>query len=596
MILESSIKRFSGISSDSKPDTDVPSGSEFFELDTGNTFKFHDSSWYPFGISINDGNGFNIGINSPLPTNGDSVYYKDIDLDRCNITGWTGTVLDLFTGVHSGIENTGSSNPKTIIIHFERTIEFGSVTIGSADGGNFSNVKVTVRNPGIIETIVVDESSDSTNLTNKTYNFEDIHRVESLKIEFYTADIVEVTQIFIPKIKTVKIDPNNKSHPIHFIDTDHSGRAAQNSIFGDRIVGWKKTSMAFQFNYGFRTRDFTLTQTNGGTVTSSDSVIILSTSTNVGGVAAAETVDSLRYVPGNEAYAFFTAIFSTPKVNSYQRAGIFDSKNGFFIGYECTDFKITRRINQIDYPQTIDVSKVLPLEAFDPTKGNVYKISFGYLGFATINFEIMNPEGEWNSIGQIEFPNAYTETSIASTNLPMRGEVGNTGNNTDIVVKSGSITAGIIDGGDDDPSARSYTYSRGTATISAGDNMLVAFRNITTFAGRTNRVKAIAQLLTSATEGTKPVRWKIVFNPTFTNTPTWAAINSDSIIEYSTNATITFGTGEIGTEWNMAKADSFFEDVESLGGHMYPGQTAVVVVNSAGSNDTEFSIRWKELF
>lgn len=246
MILESSIKRFSGLSSDSKPTVGVPVGSEFFELDTGNTYKFYNSSWYPFGMSINDGNGFNVDINNPFPTNGDSVYYKDVDIDRCDITGWAGTTKDLFTGIHSGLSNSSSTNPKIIIIHFQRTIEFGSITLGSADGGYFSNVKVTVRNPGTVETIVVDESSDSTNLTNKTYDLDDIHRVESLKIEFYTANAVEITHIFVPKIKTVKIDPNNKNNPIHFINTDNSGRSASNSIFGDRIVGWKNHQ--FRFN------------------------------------------------------------------------------------------------------------------------------------------------------------------------------------------------------------------------------------------------------------------------------------------------------------------------------------------------------------
>lgn len=325
-------------------------------------------------------------------------------------------------------------------------------------------------------------------------------------------------------------------------------------------------------------------------------MIVLSSGTNVAGVAAAETVDTLRYMPGNEAYSFFTAIFSEPKANSFQRAGIYDSENGFFIGYDGLDFKITRRREAVDYSQTIDVSKVLPLEAFDPTKGNVYKISFGYLGFATINFEIMRPGGEWGLIGKIEYPNSNTVTSIASTNIPMRGEVGNSGNNTNIVLKSGSISAGIIDGGEEDPSVRAYTYSRGTVATAAGDTMLVAFRNTTTYAGILNRVKAAAQLITAATEGAKPVRWKIYFNPTFTNTPTWAAINSDSVMEYSTNATITFGTGELGVQWSMAKSDSFFEDVESLGGLIYPGQTAVIVLNSAGSSETEFSIRWRELF
>lgn len=596
MILESSIKRFSGLSTDSKPAVEIPSGSEFFELDTGKTFKFYSGSWYEFGNSLNDGNGFNVNINHPLPSDGDSVYYKDVDLSRCNITGWSGTVLDLFTGVHSGITNSSSDNPKTIIIHFSRTIEIGSITIGSADGGNFSNIKITVRNPGVIETVVVDESSDSANITNKTYNLNRTYKSESIKIEFHTADSVSITNIFVPKIKTVKVDSNNVDEPIHTIDTDQSGRIANNSIFGDRIVGWKKPSIAYQFNYGFRTRDFVLTQTNGGTVSSTNSAIVLSTGTNVGGVAAAETVEYLRYIPGHEAYCFFTAIFTSPVANSYQRTGIFDSGDGFFIGYEGIDFKITRRRSGTDYSQTIDVSKVLPLELFDPTRGNVYKISFGYLGFATINFEVLNPTGTWVLIGRIEYPNSAVETSISTTNLPLRGEVGNTGNNTNIVLKSGSFTAGIVDGGDEDPSSRPYTYNRGSVTIASGNNLLVLFRNVTTFASRTNRIKAIAQLISAATEGAKPVTWQIVFNPTVTNSPTWNAVNADSIMEYSTDATITFGIGEIGVAWSMAKSSSFFQNVEPLKGHIMPGNTAAIIVNSSISSDVEFSMRWKELF
>lgn len=42
--LETVIKRFNGLSSDDKP-TDVPEGSTFHAIDTGEKFIFHDDLW-----------------------------------------------------------------------------------------------------------------------------------------------------------------------------------------------------------------------------------------------------------------------------------------------------------------------------------------------------------------------------------------------------------------------------------------------------------------------------------------------------------------------------------------------------------------------
>lgn len=547
-------------------------------------------------VIIGGDGGEPVTVQNPFPVGGDSVYCQDVDAGRSSSVNWVGDICDIYSGLHTEIYNDTSDNPKTILTHFIRTTEFGAITIGNAEGGTFSNVRITAINPGLVLNIVVDETSDDTKHTFRAYDFGKIYSVDALKIEFLTADRVGVTVVSIPTARTVKVDTNNIETPIHVIDTDSSKRIAANTIFGDRVTGQKKASLAYQFNYGYRERDFNIQQINGATVAAADSLVVLSTGTHVAGKAIMESVGYLRYIPGNEAYVFFTAVFTTPKADSYQRAGLFDDDDGFFVGYEGTDFKITRRRNTVDTSLTIDVSKVLPLEAYDPTLGNVYKISFGYLGFATINFEMLSPDGSWVNIGSIDYPNTSTTTHIANTNLPVRGEIANTGNATDMTLSSGSISAGIVNGGDEDPSARPYTYERGPVDTDAGNNMLVAFRNVTTFNGRTNRIKAVAQLVTAATEGNKPVSWAIVFNPTITNTPVWVATDADSIMEVSTDAVITFGTGTPGVSWNMAKEDSFFEIVETLGGSIMPGDVAVIVVASTGSSATEFSMRWKELF
>jgi hypothetical protein len=43
--LIASIKRYLGLSGDSKPTADTPVGSTFYETDTGSTYIFDGSSW-----------------------------------------------------------------------------------------------------------------------------------------------------------------------------------------------------------------------------------------------------------------------------------------------------------------------------------------------------------------------------------------------------------------------------------------------------------------------------------------------------------------------------------------------------------------------
>ena len=68
------------------------------------------------------------------------------------------------------------------------------------------------------------------------------------------------------------------------------------------------------------------------------------------------------------------------------------------------------------------------------------------------------------------------------------------------------------------------------------------------------------ELISAATEVNKLPKWKIIRDATITNTPTWTDVNTtDSVLEYSTDATINIATGTELLDWNMSKIDSFFE-------------------------------------
>ena len=313
--------------------------------------------------------------------------------------------------------------------------------------------------------------------------------------------------------------------------------------------------------------------------------------------------DYVTYVPGHEAYAFFTSVFAPAAANNIQRVGLFDfdsgNGNGFFIGYEGTQFGVTRRRAGVDIFTPVDVASVFPEGSgvFDPTKGNVYKISYGYLGFATIHFEILLPHGGFIEMASINYPNTSTETHIANTNIPLRAEMTNTGNTTDLEMKIGSVTAGIVDGGGADPMARIFTFGIPTTTLVAGaQTQLIHFRNKPSYFGISNKISTQLLLISAATDGNKPVKWGIQKNPTITTPGDWNDVGADSVMEYSINAVTDLNTGIIALPWNMAKVDSFFEDVEKFLVKLRPNEWATIYAECPTANDIDLSIRWKELF
>lgn len=379
---------------------------------------------------------------------------------------------------------------------------------------------------------------------------------------------------------------------------DYSGNTASTSIFGDSLIGVRKTSIASQFQYGIPTNAATSVLENGGTIGIEESMLKLQTGTDTAGKASISNKKSIRYIPGHEAFIYFTAVFSSPQENSYQRAGVFDDQNGFFIGFEGTQFTVTTRRLGIDTHINIDEAKIFSDGTFNPSLGNVYKISFGYLGFANITFHILTPTGGWKVIYSVNYPNSATNTHITNTNLPPTVEIANTGNNTNIAFKTGSFSAGIVDGGGQDPASRNFSFSRNSVNIVPEFMAFVTFRNKDTFFGITNYISSILRLLNPAADLSKNSVWEFRKNMTIVNSPTWNDVSVDSTTEYSEDVTVTQGTGQLLFSFVLGKSDRLFEDVSNYNLELFPGETiSLLIYTPQGVSGTiDLSIRWKELF
>lgn len=82
---------------------------------------------------------------------------------------------------------------------------------------------------------------------------------------------------------------------------------------------------------------------NGGNVTVTNNICSISSGVNQAGRAAIYSRRKMRYEPGLAVSSRFAAVFSTPLSDSNQLKGYGDVCNGFFIGYNGTDFGILHR-------------------------------------------------------------------------------------------------------------------------------------------------------------------------------------------------------------------------------------------------------------
>lgn len=286
--------------------------------------------------------------------------------------------------------------------------------------------------------------------------------------------------------------------------------AADRAIFGSAVVSNRISHIIAQFDVSVAQNDLS-TSVSGGAATPSTSGgrLTVATGTATTASAAIFTNRNIRYAPGREIYAQFTAAFTTPtSANSTQRAGMYDANNGFFIRMTTAGLAACARSATVDTCTTsaswngdkLDGTALSRFtrgavqEAINFTFMNVYRIRFGWLGSAPVEFQVMAPDKRWVTFHTIKQPNLAATPVIQNPNLTIRMEaVKASADAQNVQMFSSSWDGGTVEDaasfGPEDVKGRKYVTAMAAAftadttiyTVGTGRTLRITGGNVSCF-------------------------------------------------------------------------------------------------------------------
>lgn len=232
---------------------------------------------------------------------------------------------------------------------------------------------------------------------------------------------------------------------------------ADRAVFGAAVIGSKITVVEADFSKALASNRVTLVGTTGQA--NGEATV---TATAVPSTSSIESIKEIRYYPGSEGYALFTARFTAGIANSTQKAGVRNAGGdelsfgyngvtfGIFYkrGAAAITFTALSAVNgdPLDSSFRSRFARNAVTEAINPLNKNVFRIRWGWLGSSVIHFEMQSPDGEWMRVHTLSFPNLQTMSSLLSPKLKMFVESAKTAGaaGTSMVIGTGSWQGGFV--------------------------------------------------------------------------------------------------------------------------------------------------------
>ena len=375
---------------------------------------------------------------------------------------------------------------------------------------------------------------------------------------------------------------NEIGKSITTMNEDYIGRQSLNSLAGERLVEMRNIHIAEQFVYSPDISNYTFGVVTTGGVVLEDSQLKVKSGTATDGSVYIQTKRYIRSMPGFDVIGMFTVTFTEPKPNAYQYIGFFDDESGIFIGFEGEHFKLFVRKGTEDLKFDLDEGSL------DFENGNLFRLNYGCLGFSPIVLEVLDRTGSWKELLTLNYPN----TKLSNTYLPFRVEVGNTGNDTDIIVSVGRVHASSLGGKNVIITERYGSVNTGPVNVSSGSTALLGLRNKDEFSGKPNRLAAKLREIKGIADLSKISTLKIIKNPIL-QSGTWEGA---SIIEYSKDLSIDLNSGTLIFELTFDKSGTTFKDFGEKELLLFPNDLLAFVLETSGNGDFGLFVDYFELF
>jgi len=491
------------------------------------------------GGSISKKKAKTASIQYPLPTDGDSGYEKDIDIDYSDNGDFSGSIVDYFNSLKTVNTNITANNPKSIKVWLHRTIQTASIGFGCDDlSKSFSNVVVKVLGSGeVIRFVQDDYENDNTKFNSLTIDLKPV-KANGFIIEFHTSDEICLSNLIIFKstnqiarIQAVK--PDNTVVDIGATNNDNLRVSVQE--YGDTpaVDAFARLRVSENFTI-FDSKQLHDKQPLfwdeeiGGAATSihssSDAATTMAVTANAADYVIRQTKQRFNYQPGKSQLVFFTFVCGcilglTKRLGLFDGTGVnnLDPNNGIFL--ETTDTPRWRIAKSGTIAETAEQAD-WNVDRLDGTGPSGITIDLATTQIGVIDFE-------WLGVGRVRvgfvvgglvvychyFNHAnasFTSVYMSSPNLPLRYSIESDGTATgslvhicgSVISEGGIEETGILRGVD---TGASYITGLGNG-VSYG---LLGIRLKTTHLD----ITVIPQGLSVAIGTNDSFRWQLHLNP-----------------------------------------------------------------------------------
>lgn len=368
--------------------------------------------------------------------------------------------------------------------------------------------------------------------------------------------------------------------------------------FGNVPVSLLESSSNMSFKYGLiSSRVAATTVTGTGSVTPSNSMAALSAGPGTG-TAQVRSVEIVDYLPGTGLRAYITGIFNSGVSGTTQRIGIGSENDGYFFGYNGTNFCIVHRRAGTDTYINQSNWNVDPMNGSGPTgltinpqTGNVYIIQVQWLGFGSIRFSVEIPTGGYQLVHIIQYPNSYTVPSLAIPGFYGRAFIDNGASGASMTLNVACVAS--YNEGNTINRRGIYNAINNFASTSTGAiQNILTIRNNTTFNSLVNVSNVRLRLMSFSSEGNKPVRFGVRLN--CTETFTYTNISSTSCVSYATNL-ITIASGTLIFSFFLGKSESQIVNLNDNFVNIAPGETLTFTAYTTNAtNENSVAVTWSE--
>ena len=493
----------------------------------------------------------NIELNNPMPVNGGQLYPHDINLEHSDQYNFSGTAIDLLDDRWSPIVDSTSTNPKLLLMEFERPMQtsiIGMVT----ETGDFSNVVVKFAIGGGPFYTLYDGSSDSTKRTILVTPSIPI-TLNKILLEFHTTDTVTLTGFNLAKSNQVisqlqGIDPAGQLRTIGATYTDNLNVSINE--YGDTPAIDPFASLRvstpftiFDSKQLYDNQPLFYDESLGGSTTSSHSTTEARTRLTVTASASdfgiRQTKQRFNYQPGKGQKILLTSL-TTQQTGVLKRFGLFDGtstnymtpNNGIFFSVSGTELRwniakngsTTESVEQADWNyDKLDGSGPSRI-TFNAAGTHIAIIDFEWLGVGRVRVGFVI-DGIIRYVHYFSHSNTSSFTSIymSTPNLPIRYDIQSDGTGSGFidhicstVISEGGLEETGISRSIDTAFTQLDANAANTTYIMLGLRLKSTHLDLT----------VLPEFISMISQTNDDFRWSLHLNPTYNGTLTWSDISN----------------------------------------------------------------------